>query len=388
MNMLSLTIQEVATVLQEKPHLLTLAQEKFRLNLSGLLRDVEAFIARYVVLPPGALLPLALWTLGTFLFDSFETFPYVAFVSPEKGCGKTRTTRVLAMLVSKPERAVCASEAALFRLIEARQPTLILDEAEVISGRGERADAVRALLNAGNQSGASVPRVVGKEFEVRFFGVFCPKIVCAIRVLPDTVTDRAIVISMQRKKPGDTIQKFIQRRVRPEAEILQRRIESIATESRKNIEHTYEKLDVDFLSDRDLDNAEPLLAILTAADPSRLGELRRDLEALASGKVGDAQDDSLSLRLLADLREIWPKSERIAFTTHLIEGLKAVTDSPWASDVELNPRKLARILRPYGIVSGTVRTGDATCKGYRWDDVEAAFLRYLGPETSHASQPA
>src|SRR5215469_14396527 len=73
----------------------------------ALLQEVGTFISRFAVLPPGALLPTSLLAIGTHCFDVFETFPYLALLSPEKGCGKTRTTEVLEQIVAEPVRAVC-----------------------------------------------------------------------------------------------------------------------------------------------------------------------------------------------------------------------------------------------------------------------------------------
>jgi hypothetical protein len=353
-----------------------------------LLRDLEAFVARFVVLPSNALLPVCLWIMGTYLFDSFETFPYLALLSPEKGCGKTRTTEILELLVSNPVRAVAISEAAMFRLIEAQSPTLIMDEAEPLTGRGERAEALRSLLNAGNRPGAGVPRCVGNSHDLRMFNVYCPKIVCAIRVCPETVRDRSIVVSMQRKLPSESVGRFIRRRVKPEGETLRKRIKIWARGNRAAVTAAYERLNVDFLSDRDLENFEPLLAIMTAADPSRLGELRMAAEALTQQKTRKGVDESLSLRLLADLRAVWLADEPKIFTKTLLERLRRIEESPWAEEVSLTDRKLSEMLGPYEVEPGTVRIGDDTSKGYYRRDIEPAFLRYLAPETSHPSQPA
>jgi len=385
-------VSQTARVLESNPELLEAAEALSEKGASedgaALVRDVEKFVARFVVLPKGALFPLGLWAVGTHLFCKFETFAYLALISPEKCCGKTRTTEVLEQIVAEPVRAVCISEAALFRLVEERKPTLILDEAEGLTGKGERAEAIRSLLNAGNRAGAQVPRCVGNSHELRFFSVFCPKIVCAIRVCPETVKDRAVAIPMQRKRPDEPVERFILRRIKPEGEALRRRIESWAEENCQAIVAAYERLNADFLSDRDLESFEPLLAILTVADPSRLPELRTAAEELTVAKTDAAQDESLTLRLLADVRAVWPGGERAIFTNVLLERLKAIEDGPWAEEVPLNARKLARMLRPFGLAPGTVRVGDKTGKGYRRDEGEGAFLSYLAPETSHASQPA
>lgn len=384
-----------ARVLESTPSLLAAAEALPSLDGeigSGahgarLLRDVEDFFSRFVVLPSCAYLPLALWTIGTHTFETFETFPYVALLSPEKGCGKTRTATIIQFLAANPACAVSISEAALFRLIDGKKPTLVLDEAELLTGKGERADAVRAILNAGNCQGVAVPRCVGPSHELQYFEVFCPKVVCAIRVCPETVKDRAIVIPMQRKKPCQKVERFIRRRIRPEAEPLCVRIENWAGANRLAIGRAYEMLDVDFLSDRELENVEPLLAILTACDPSRLGELRLAVESLASGKSQAAEDDSLTLRLLSDVRTVWEDGERRLLTSELLSRLKAIEDAPWSIEVELTARKLARFLTPYGVHPCDVRTELRTGKGYKMEDFQDAFASYLAPIRDNGDNP-
>jgi hypothetical protein len=139
----------------------------------------------------------------------------------------------------------------------------------------------------------------------------------------------------------------------------------------------YERLDVDFLSDRDLENFEPLLAILTVADPSRLAQLRNAAERLTADKAANDVDESLSLRLLSDVRDVWPQAEAYIFSVELLKRLRAVPDAPWAEDVPLNPRKLARMLRGYGCSPRTVRVGTETGKGYDRDEFGGPFSSYL-----------
>ena len=64
----------------------------------------------------------------------------------------------------------------------------------------------------------------------------------------------------------------------------------------------------------------------------------------------------------------------------LLARLRALEDSPWASEVELNPRRLARMLRPFGIQRRQVRDGGRTAKGYIFAELRPAFDRYLAPE--------
>lgn len=354
----------------------------------ALLRDGENFFKRFVILPGGVPLALSAWTIATHIYDAFDCFPYLAFSSPAKRCGKTRATEVLELIAASARRAVNLSEAALFRLIESQCPTLILDEAESLSGRTDRAEALRSLLNAGNRKGTKVYRCDGNTHALKDFEVYCPKVFCCIGGLPDTIADRSIVVSMQRKKPGEDVERFTFREVGPEGEALRRRVETFAETSRPAIESAYQTLRLPFLSDRDEENWLPLFAVLAVAHPSRTDELRRCAERLTQQKAANDEDETLALRLLGDLRDVWPEGEAASFTTHLLESLKGIGDAPWAGDVELTARKMARFLRPFGVQPRQVRVGPETAKGYAFDELEAAFVRYLAPEGKHGKQPA
>ena len=71
-----------------------------------LVRDVESFCTRFVVLPGGVSLPLALWILATYLHKDFDALAYLAVLSPVKRCGKTRLTEIVELLASDEREAV------------------------------------------------------------------------------------------------------------------------------------------------------------------------------------------------------------------------------------------------------------------------------------------
>jgi hypothetical protein len=353
-----------------------------------LLQDVESFITRFVILPTHIRLPLALWTIATFCFDAFDAFAYLSVTSPTPRCGKTRLLEVLSLLVSNPERTANVSEAALFRIIEEHKPTFLLDEAETLKGKSERAEYLRGLLNAGNRRDATVTRCVGQNHSVQRFSVYCPKIVAGIGSVPQTIRDRSILIEMQRRKKSERVERFLFRKAGPEGKTLRGRISAFVSANRTAIEAAYAKVEVGFIEDRDAEAWEPLFAVLSVADGSRFAELKECALALTGQKAEGDAEESLSLGLLSDICEVWPEGESAAFSAHLVESLKAIEDSPWASEVELNPRKLARFLRPFGVQSQQVRVGSKTAKGYHLSELEPAFARYLGPDGKHAKQPA
>ncbi len=133
-------------------------------SLSDLLDDVMGLLVQYVVFPSdAAVVAVALWVAHTHSVECFDTTPRLAILSAEKVCGKTRLLEVLNHICASPVFTPNLTTAALFRLIDARQPTVLLDEADAIfNPRAHNFEELRGLLNAGYRRGATVPRVVAK----------------------------------------------------------------------------------------------------------------------------------------------------------------------------------------------------------------------------------
>lgn len=113
---------------------------------------------------------------------------------------------------------------------------------------------------------------------------------------------------------------------------------------------------------------------MLVVDSKRVEELRLAAEGLTALKQSTDQDDSLSLKLLADMREIFG-SRTVLASAELVEALRGLEESPW-QEMEFSPRKLARMLRPFGVQSRNLRV-DKVVKGYAREDLEAAWSRYL-----------
>ena len=357
----------------------------------ALVADLERFITSYVILPPQTSLPLAAWTLATFCYGVFDSFGYLLVVSPTVCCGKTRLLETLSLVVSEPRRIASSSEPALFRIIEEFGPTLMLDEAETLNSRGDRSEYLRSLINAGNRRDAVVTRCEGKEFKVKEFNVYCPKIIAGIGRFPHTIRDRSIILPMQRRKRSEKVSRFIFREVRPVGEMLRQRAEAFIERQREQIEGAYLKLDLQFLEDRDCEAWEPLFAVMSVADPSRLPELRDCAEQLSKSKASADADESLAVKLLSDLRDVWPRNKPHVYTRELLALLRDLGESPWSTEVDLNPHKMARLLRGFDVRSRKVRVGDGTGKGIVLEELESAFRRYLppdGPEEEQGEQGA
>jgi Protein of unknown function (DUF3631) len=342
------------------------------------MREVEQFIRRFVILPDAAYLPLATWAMATYVSEVFDAFPYIALVSPAKRCGKTRALELLELLCLKAWRGTSPTSAALYRMM-ADSPTLLLDEVEALRGKqvSELSQAILAILNAGHRKGAFVPRCDGPRNEVRHFAVYGPKAFAAIGSLPDTLADRSICITMHRKATSQPVERFLYSKARSESEPIREWQTEWAEYHRETVRATYEGMpDLGFLTDRDADLWMPLFAVCAVAAPERVDELRLCAQKLTSAKAADDVEDSLPLKLLVDVRMVWPTGSAHVGTAMLLERLREISDSPWA-DYDLTARKLSRMLRPFGAEPRQIRMGNVTLKGYQCADLEQAFCRYL-----------
>lgn len=232
-----------------------------------ILDDVRTFIRRFVVLDEHQADAVTLWAAHTHVFDAFGCTPYLAISSPEKRSGKTRLLEVLELLVREPVATANISDAALFRVIEKRKPTLLIDEVDALFGKKARdREEFRGMINAGYRRGATTHRMGGRNnTELQTFSVYCPKAFAGIgNCLPDTITDRAIPIRLKRRTRDKPVERFRRREVEPEGHSLRDRVADWAEPNHDYLAAYRPKLP-DELDDRAQDVWEPLLALADQA---------------------------------------------------------------------------------------------------------------------------
>src|SRR5262249_15950701 len=117
-----------------------------------LLNAQKAQYEKYVVLPPHAAVTCALWTMHPWTTDSVDLSRILGIIWPEKRCGKTTLLKILNRLARRASLASNISAAALFRYIEAEQPTLLIDEADSFLKDNEE---LRGVLNSGHSREAA-----------------------------------------------------------------------------------------------------------------------------------------------------------------------------------------------------------------------------------------
>src|SRR5262249_28751180 len=148
--------------------------------------------------------------------------------------------------------------AALFRVIEAMTPTLLVDEADAFLREKEE---LRGIINSGHtRATATVLRCVGESQEVQGFNTFSPKAIAMIGKPAVTITDRSIRINLKRAPRGAKVEQLRLDR-RDEFIPLQRKAARWAKDSAERLRQADPAVPDAIASARDRDNWRPLLAI-------------------------------------------------------------------------------------------------------------------------------
>lgn len=356
-------------------------------HLAGLLDSLCDLVREYVVMSSVQADAVTLWACHTHALDAFETTPFLDLTSPEKRCGKTRTLDVLELVVARPWRTIMPSEAVLYRKIDASSPTLLLDEVDAIFDKANGStEPLRALLNAGNRRGTSIPRCVGPSMTLTDFAIYGAKALSGIGEIPDTVRDRSIVIRLSRKRADETARRFRRREALETAEPIHRDLDSWAQAALPDLEAARPKIP-NALDDRAEEAWEPLLAIAELAGGDWPERAR--LAAIELSANREAEEEALGPLLLRDIRAVFAAkgADRLS-SADLVASLNEIEESPWADirGKSLTQNALARRLKPYRIRPRTVRLDDgSTPKGYPLSGFEDAFSRYLGDLNRHTA---
>jgi hypothetical protein len=326
---------------------------------------------------------LALWVLHTWALEAAQATPYVLVVSPEKRSGKTRALETSELVAREPVRAANITAAGVFQAIEKWKPTLLVDELDaVFRAKSEQAEMLRGVLNAGNRRGSHVIRGSQDGEPVRF-ETFCPKLLAGINTgkLPDTIRDRSIVITMKRRRAGETVDDLFPAELAEQLDELHQRLEDWAAENTERLALWRRPGRVAGLDDRLQEAWDPLLAIADLAQAGWPEKSRQAATTLAKG-AEDASDAAHGHQLIEALRLVFGDRSAL-FSKDICRALNADEELPfggYSNGAGIAPRDLAKLLKPYGIRSKQVRVGTETLKGYERDDFAEVWQRYTPPK--------
>jgi hypothetical protein len=348
----------------------------------AVLEEVFGILERYVAFPSGeAAVAVTLWVAASHAQSAWEHATRLAIKSPVKRCGKSRLLDLLEALCHNPLLTVNISPAALVRSIgESDPPTVLVDEADTVFGkrRGERSDQaedLRGILNAGHQRGRPYIRWDPAARQAERCPTYAMAALAGIGDLPDTIEDRAVVVAMRRRALGEHVAP-LRRRNLPALAELRDRLHGFVGDHLAELETAMPAMPVE---DRTADVWEPLVAVADLAGGG-WPTLARDACRRMTADAAQADDGSLGERLLRDLRAVFGDAQAL-WTATIIEQLAELDEAPWGDyyGQRVTDRAIAKLLRPYGVRSRTVRLGAETRKGYHREDLADAWQRYSTP---------
>ncbi|GAA3787477.1 hypothetical protein GCM10022226_02210 [Sphaerisporangium flaviroseum] len=260
---------------------------------------------------------------------------------------------------------------------------MLVDEADTIFGpKADGNEDLRGLLNAGHQRNRPAKRYDAATNRVESIPTFAMTPLAGIGAMPDTIEDRAVVIRMRRRGPGESVAPYRHKRDRPN---LRQLAEALAAWLRPDIDTLQEAEPPMPVEDRAADTWEPLIAVADHAGGDWPARARAAVLALTA-EADDNSETSTRIRLLTDCR-----TDPVLPTATLLERLKADPEAGWADygPAGLTAMKLGALLREYEIRSDTIRfpapIGQA--KGYQRAAFTDAWARYCPAPNSAENDP-
>jgi len=245
-------------------------QGKASVDPVTLFERVRALFARYLDYPEPLYYDfIALWSIGTYLFMCFESYPYV-YLSGTKRTGKTRTIEIACPLCFNSVMSASMTDAAMFRSTENDRCTIFHDEAAKYA-RKRKADLSERLeiFNSGYKRSGSVRRCVGDDNIPTDFSTYSPKLLASIEGLEQTSADRTITLHLLRAK-GE-VPKFSYRREEETFQAIRNDLYILALQYHAEIAGIYAGLEmVKGLKDREDELWSPIFALAEFIDGYRL----------------------------------------------------------------------------------------------------------------------
>ncbi|MEJ7742076.1 MAG: hypothetical protein WKF73_05710 [Nocardioidaceae bacterium] len=177
-----------------------------------LLDELHGALTKYVAFPSAKSADaVTLFVAATHAQPAWEHATRLVVKSPLKRCGKSRLQEVIAETCYRPLRTANCSTAALVRSIGSDDPpTILLDEADTVfrgskSGKDGVAEDLRGFINAGHSRGAPYLRWDMTARQLEECPTFAMAVLAGIGDLPDTIEDRAVIVSMRRRGNGETV---------------------------------------------------------------------------------------------------------------------------------------------------------------------------------------
>jgi hypothetical protein len=338
-------------------------------------------LKKLMVMKKPQVLAFCLWVTFTHVFTVFENNPRLNITSSVLRSGKSRLLEIAYELVHRPYLLVNLSAAGFFRLVDGFEPTMLIDEADLLLG-DESFDLIAVVNRGFDSSQAHALRVEdGRNGRVlRAYGIFSPLALARIGANPTTIMDRSITLTLERKLQSQKVERLT-RAHRNEFRTIRNRIVRWALDHKEGLAEADPKIPPE-LHDRAADVWRPLFCIADLAGAT-VGDLARKA-AITLSQDNEAATQPREIQALSDVRDyIEALPEQESFTTgELAVALGALEDGAWAEfrhDKPLTRVQLAHLLRNLRLITASTGKDKSGPRGYTRAALEKSFSRYLMP---------
>ena len=255
-----------------------------------------------------ALLTTAMWVMHSHARDAsgklvFLTSPRLLFTSKTPGSGKSWAMEIAAQLCPSPAVMIEPTMPALVHSVGAAHDTVALDEVDVFfgGGQGERKAAARAIINAGYRGKGAYRRMYKGEAQiVPCFGAMMMAGLGKIQTngALEATLQRCWKIVMRKAEPGYRPPRW-DRQAQYAAQLISERIAGWASQNLEALS-THIPDTPDWLSPREAELAEPLLAVVDLIGEPWASLGREAIEEMAS-TGGEPPQDEDKLAALEDI---------------------------------------------------------------------------------------
>lgn len=322
----------------------------------------------------------ALWAMMTYVYPIFNAIPFINLMGTP-GSGKSKVVAFFQQVCFNAESTNNTSPAALFHTVELNMSTILIDEAEKLTGL-EKEPELRLLLNACYKKGGAVMRWNPDTKKIDRHYAYAPALIAAINSLDPTLYQRCIghVILKTVTNKGEIV---LSDNTYNWQDIRNRLYRFIFTAS-EEIEKIYLTETFEGLRARNLEKWAPILSIARYLDSSQ------DNTKIFDEVMSLAKEDIENTDILTETEEITLRAVDTVVTIggeyfikdikremkHILEeegnNAKAIED--------LTNKAIASILKKFGFRAGKRMTSGIPYRINR-DQIKAAFMRYSLPGT-------
>jgi hypothetical protein len=355
--------------------------------LVTVLNTIMVVLLRFIVITKAQAVAITLWVAASHLLQSAKVnlhlFPKLALQSKDPASGKTTLLTLVWNILPRAKLWTYPSGAFLVRAIEQGNPSLCLDELHY----AEDHNLLRVINASHQRSLAYVPLLVPNKFggwEPREFPVWVPMALARLGEFSTAQQSRSIVIWMLPKLPGEKCERLRRPEV-PELILCRRQLAAWA----ETVPAWIDPKIPESLSNRDIDNWEPLLFVAELAG----GDWPEQARAMVEELMETERRPTITVRLLSSIWKIFqpdPRKPPTAFITsrELKASLIAHLDEDWATINNGRPityeylrERLSHLLAPPGSQSRYYYDNKGQRHhehGYSFVQFKGANDRYLG----------